>query len=170
MGIVLVSMPTATPPKNRPAISMPIVMAPHCKAEPRSETMDPAAMVFFRPNLSAKILRPSQYTSSVWKGRHRWTTTTDHVDDCPEYRTPLEGADDASSNLVARIAEVLDEVWERNGGADDTRIVTEQETTYGQESRRGDGDSIATRHVRVATNYPLGTMRCRICLRIRGSS
>ena len=55
IGIVLVSMPTATPPMKRPMMSMTMLTEPVCKAAPRRETTDPAKMVFLRPSQSAKI-------------------------------------------------------------------------------------------------------------------
>jgi hypothetical protein len=57
MGIVLVSMPTAMPPMKRPTMSMAIDVDPDCKAEPRSETTDPAKMVLLRPSISAKACK-----------------------------------------------------------------------------------------------------------------
>jgi hypothetical protein len=53
IGIVLVSMPTAMPPMNRPTMSMAIDVDPACRDEPRSETTDPEKMVIFRPRISA---------------------------------------------------------------------------------------------------------------------
>jgi hypothetical protein len=54
MGIVLVSMPTATPPMERPAMSMGMLVAPAWRADPKSETTEPEKMVILRPIMSAK--------------------------------------------------------------------------------------------------------------------
>jgi hypothetical protein len=53
MGIVLVSMPTATPPMKRPAMSMAMDVDPACRAVPSSETRAPDKMVILRPMMLA---------------------------------------------------------------------------------------------------------------------
>jgi hypothetical protein len=54
IGMVLVRMPTAMPPMKRPTISMTMVAAPHCKAEPSTDTRAPMRTVFLRPSLGCQ--------------------------------------------------------------------------------------------------------------------
>ena len=58
MGIVLVNMPTATPPMNRPMMSIGMFTAPVCSADPKRDTIEPAKMVRLRPSLFAKAYEP----------------------------------------------------------------------------------------------------------------
>jgi len=49
-GIVELRMPTAIPAINRPAMSMPTVTAPPCRAHPKIASKDPINTAFFLPN------------------------------------------------------------------------------------------------------------------------
>src|SRR5690606_13285135 len=57
----------------------------------------------------------------------------EHVYDCAQDGTALEGGDDASRDCVGGLVEVGDEGGEGDGGGDDARVVAEEEASQGEE-------------------------------------
>lgn len=68
MGTVAVSMPTATPAMNRPMMSMVMLIAPPCSAQPTMEMQAPTKTDIFRPSRSpVKMLMMVPRMAPPWK-------------------------------------------------------------------------------------------------------
>ena len=62
----------------------------------------------------------------------------DHVNNRAQDSTALEGRDDTSSSCAVGIVEVLDKLRKGDDTSDDTRVITKQEASDGEEGTRQD--------------------------------